>query len=194
VDKWNRLWAGIFVLLVPCGRARAEERADASRWTEKQANDWYAEQPWLVGSNYIPATAINQLEMWQADSFDPQRIDLVLGWAESIGLNTMRVFLHNLLWQQDATGFQKRIDTFLSIAAKTPHADPVRTVRLRLGPQSSSWQATRSDRKNPDVSSMGFVGAAVHRSSAESVVPRNFPHRRDCVPGRRGLLHRAADG
>jgi hypothetical protein len=92
--------------------------AQAPRWTEQHANDWYAHQPWLVGSNYIPATAINELEMWQADTFDPQRIDLELGWAESIGFNTMRVFLHDLLWQQDAAGFQKRIETFLSIANK----------------------------------------------------------------------------
>jgi hypothetical protein len=88
------------------------------RWTEQAANNWYAQQPWLVGSNYIPATAINELEMWQADTFDPQRIDKELGWAESIGLNTMRVFLHDLLWKQDAKGFQKRIDTFLEIASK----------------------------------------------------------------------------
>ena len=92
--------------------------AQANRWTEKEAADWYAKQPWLVGSNYIPANAINELEMWQADTFDPKRIDLELGWAEGIGLNTMRVFLHDLPWQQDAAGFQKRIDTFLQIAAK----------------------------------------------------------------------------
>jgi Cellulase (glycosyl hydrolase family 5) len=92
--------------------------AEPARWTEQRANDWYAQQPWLAGSNYIPATAINELEMWQADTFDPKRIDLELGWAESIGFNTMRVFLHDLLWQQDAHGFQKRIDTFLSIASK----------------------------------------------------------------------------
>ena len=92
--------------------------AQPPRWTEQQANDWYSQQPWLVGSNYIPATAINQLEMWQADTFDPQRIDLELGWAEAIGLNTMRVFLHDLPWQEDAVGFQKRIDTFLAIADK----------------------------------------------------------------------------
>ena len=53
-----------------------------SRWSEKKAREWYAKQPWLVGSNYIPATAINELEMWQADTFDPKRIDLELGWAE----------------------------------------------------------------------------------------------------------------
>jgi hypothetical protein len=93
-------------------------RAQQSRWTEKEAADWYAKQPWLVGSNYIPANAINELEMWQADTFDPKRIDTELGWAEAIGLNTMRVFLHDLPWQQDPAGFQNRIDTFLKIAAK----------------------------------------------------------------------------
>src|SRR5271163_2667437 len=92
--------------------------AETQRWPEKQAQDWYANEPWLVGSNYIPATAINELEMWQAETFDPQRIDLEFGWAEAIGLNTMRVFLHDLPWEQDAAGFQKCIDTFLSIAEK----------------------------------------------------------------------------
>jgi hypothetical protein len=92
--------------------------AQSPHWTDQRANDWYARQPWLVGSNYIPATVINELEMWQADTFDPHRIDLELGWAQSIGLNTMRVFLHDLLWQQDPAGFRKRIDAFLAIAAK----------------------------------------------------------------------------
>src|SRR5438034_3496270 len=87
------------------------------RWTEKSARDWYSKQPWLVGSNYIPATAINELEMWQAESFDRARIDKELGWAESLGLNTMRVFLHDLAWQQDPAGLKKRLDDVLGIAA-----------------------------------------------------------------------------
>ena len=89
-----------------------------ARWTESQAKEWYTKQRWLVGSNYIPSYAVNEIEMWQADTFDPKRIDQELGWAESIGLNTMRVFLHDLLWQQDAAGFRDRIETFLQIAAK----------------------------------------------------------------------------
>ena len=92
--------------------------AQTPRWTEQKANDWYAQQPWLVGANYIPKSAINELEMWQQDTFDPTQIDTELGWAESIGMNTMRVFLHDLLWQQDAAGFQKRIDQFLTIASR----------------------------------------------------------------------------
>ncbi len=92
--------------------------AQSARWTEQKANAWYAQQPWLVGSNYVPKSAINQLEMWQEATFDPAEIDTEFGWAESMGMNTMRVFLHDLLWQQDAAGFQKRIDQFLTVAAR----------------------------------------------------------------------------
>jgi len=92
--------------------------SQSARWSEQKANDWYAQQPWLVGSNYIPKDAINQLEMWQQATFDPAEIDKELGWAEGLGMNTMRVFLHDLLWQQDAPGFRQRIDQFLTIAAR----------------------------------------------------------------------------
>ncbi|HEY4054469.1 MAG TPA: cellulase family glycosylhydrolase [Terriglobales bacterium] len=112
-----------------------------SRWSESQANEWYQHQGWLVGSNFLPADAINELEMWQADTFDPQEIDKELGWAEGLGMNTMRVFLHDLLWQQDAGGFQKRLDTFLGIASRH-HIRPVLVLfdscwdpNPKLGPQ-----------------------------------------------------------
>jgi hypothetical protein len=91
--------------------------ADARpRWTEAQASAWYAKQPWLVGANYTPASAINQLEMWQAATWDPKRIDYELGLAQGIGMNTMRVFLHDQLWVQDPEGFKRRVDEFLTIA------------------------------------------------------------------------------
>ncbi len=92
--------------------------AQQPRWTPEAANQWYAREPWLVGSNYLPAYAANELEMWQAETFDANRIDLELGWAEGVGMNTMRVFLHDLLWKQDRDGFKKRIDTFLGLCAK----------------------------------------------------------------------------
>jgi hypothetical protein len=92
--------------------------ASAQVWTAENANAWYAQQPWLVGSNFVPSTAINQLEMFQADTFDLPTIDRELGWAEGLGMNTMRVFLHNLLWQQDSAGFLKRMDQFLAVADK----------------------------------------------------------------------------
>jgi hypothetical protein len=90
----------------------------SEHWSAKEANEWYAKQPWLVGSNYIASDAINQLEMWQAATFNPTRIDIEMGMAENLGMNTMRVFLHDLLWQQDAGGFKRRLDRFLDIAKR----------------------------------------------------------------------------
>jgi endo-1,4-beta-mannosidase len=75
-------------------------------------------QGWLVGANFIPSTAINQLEMWQAETFDTVTIARELSWAESIGMNTMRVFLHDLLHQQDSTGLYQRMDVFLQLAQR----------------------------------------------------------------------------
>lgn len=112
-----------------------------SRWTEDQANRWYRQQPWLVGANFLPSDADNELEMWQAATFNPTEIDRELGWAEGIGMNTMRVFLHNLLWEQDPAGFKNRIDQFLTIAARH-HIRPVFVLfdscwdpNPQLGPQ-----------------------------------------------------------
>ncbi|MBS1853290.1 MAG: cellulase family glycosylhydrolase [Acidobacteria bacterium] len=133
--------ASLLLLLLTLALLAAPSTAETKRWTEEKANAWYQQQPWLVGSNYIPANAINELEMWQAESFDPQQIDKELGWAEGLGMNTMRVFLHDLLWQQDAEGFKKRIDTFLAISAKH-HIRPLFVLfdscwdpNPKLGPQ-----------------------------------------------------------
>ena len=88
------------------------------QWTSEQANQWYARQAWPVGSNFIPKDAINQLEMWQAETFNPKEIDWELGLAEQAGMTTMRVFLQDQLWEQDAKGFKTRINTYLDIAAR----------------------------------------------------------------------------
>lgn len=87
-------------------------------WPPAQANEWYSRQPWLVGSNFVTSTAINELEMWQPETFDLPMINRELGWAQSLGMNTMRVFLHNLLWKQDPQGFLHRMDEFLEVADK----------------------------------------------------------------------------
>ena len=106
--------------------------ATVDRWTVSQAQSWYAAQPWILGSNYVPYDAVNELEMWQAATFDPKRIDLELGWAQGLGMNTMRVFLHNLLWEQDPAGFKP--DPRVSAdCGPTPHQAYLRTVRFLLG-------------------------------------------------------------
>lgn len=86
------------------------------QWTKEQANDWQTKQPWVVGCNFLPSTAINQLEMWQEDSFDVKTIDRELGWAQSIGMNSVRVYLHDLAYETDPKGFKQRMDKFLQIA------------------------------------------------------------------------------
>jgi hypothetical protein len=88
-----------------------------NRWEIDRINDWYDQKQWLVGCNFIPSTAVNQLEMWQADTFDPDRIRLELGWAAGLGMNTVRIFLHDLAWEIDTPGFLKRVSSFLEIAA-----------------------------------------------------------------------------
>ena len=98
--------------------------APATVWPIEKANAWYARHKWLTGANYIPATAINQLEMWQGDTFDSATIDKELGWAQGIGFNTLRVFLHSVAWKEDPDGFKKRVGTFLSIADKH-HIEPL---------------------------------------------------------------------
>jgi len=88
------------------------------RWSAQRAAEWYAQQPWLVGCNYTPRTAINQLEFWQAETFDPKTIDQELGWAHDVGFNCMRVYLHHIPFQQDERGCYERIEKFLDIAEK----------------------------------------------------------------------------
>jgi hypothetical protein len=152
-------------------------RAQSTRWPEQKANDWYAQQPWLVGANYIPASAINQLEMWQADNFDPAQIDKELGWAEAMGMNTMRVFLHDLLWQQDADGFRKRIDQFLTIAARH-HIRPLLVLfdscwdpLPQLGPQHPPI---------PGIHNSGWVQSPGAKALAD---PSQYPRLKAYVQG-----------
>jgi hypothetical protein len=112
------------LVVVLCFMVSQSASTQESRWTEERANQWYSQQPWLVGANFLPSDAVNELEMWQADTFDPKEIDRELGWAQGIGMNTMRVFLHNLPWEQDSSGFRQRIDQFLAISA-AHHIRPV---------------------------------------------------------------------
>jgi len=100
-------------LLFACSPLTARER-----WTPAEAQAWQQRTGWLVGCNYAPRYAINQLEMWQADTFNPQLIDQELAWAQQLGFNSIRVFLHHLLWEQDADGFCQRLDQFLDMAAQ----------------------------------------------------------------------------
>ena len=87
-----------------------------SKWSVERAKTWYSKQNWMIGCNFIPSYAGNQLEMWQVDTFDVEILNKELQFAENIGFNVLRVFLHYLLWLEDSIGFKQRIETFLDIA------------------------------------------------------------------------------
>jgi hypothetical protein len=134
----------------------AQGATAGEKWSKEKAEAWSREHPWLVGCNYIPSTAINQLEMWQADTFDPATIDRELGWAEGLGFNSVRVFLHQIPWEQDKAGFLDRIEKFLAIADK--HKIGVMFVLL-----DSCWDpfpaAGKQRAPRPHVHNSGWVQA-----------------------------------
>jgi Glycosyl hydrolases family 2, TIM barrel domain len=113
----NRLLI-LLIALFSFGFQSEIKAQQTSIWSVDKANEWYKKQGWLVGANFLPSTAINQLEMWQAETFDSATIDKELGWAAAIGMNVMRVYLHDLAWKADASGLKKRMDQFLAIASK----------------------------------------------------------------------------
>jgi hypothetical protein len=162
----------VFVVVSPVQHAQAQ-----GRWTPERAAAWHQEKGWLVGANFIPSSAINQLEMWQAETFDAAAIDRELAWAQDLGFNSMRVFLHDLLWKQDSAGFLRRMEQFLEIADR--HRIGVIFVLLdgvwdpnpRLGPQPAP---------KPHVHNSGWVqspGAEVLRD------PRRHDELRPYVQG-----------
>jgi hypothetical protein len=106
------------VSLMMVALATCNVSAEAGRWPAEQAKVWGEKHGWLVGCNFSPASAINPLEMWQKETFDRAGIDRELGWAESLGFNSVRVFLHHLAWKQDPQGFLGRMDEFLALAEK----------------------------------------------------------------------------
>ena len=117
-SPYHRAALTLTIALAVSAATMAEDTPPVPRWSVEKANQWYQAQPWPVGCNYIPSTAVNQIETWQAESFDPQTIDRELGWAEDLGFNTVRIFLHDLVWEADPAGFKDRLGQFLDICQK----------------------------------------------------------------------------
>jgi hypothetical protein len=146
INKFGILKTTMFLLVVnlllSCSPAHKRNN-EASRWTEEQALEWGKKTGWLRGSNFNPSTAINQLETWQAESFDTVTIDRELGWAEGLGLNVMRVYLHHLAWEVDQAGFKKRLNTYLTISS----SHGIKTAFVFF---DDCWNPTYKAGKQPD--------------------------------------------
>jgi len=158
---------------------RSEER-----WTTEQAAAWQQKHGWLIGANYLPAYSINQLEMWQIGTFDPQRIDLEMGWAASLGFNSMRVFLHDLLWVGDGKDLIDRMEQFLAICDK-------HKIGVVFVPFDSVWdpnpKAGKQRDPKPGVHNSGWVqspGASILGDPAKHALVK---------PYLQGLLKRFKD-
>ena len=136
---------GILLMTVSCNNTpkKQTENKAAEVWSIEKANDWYRLQNWLRGCDFIPSTAINQLEMWQAESFDPETIGRELRWADEIGMNCMRVYLHHLAWEVDKEGFKKRMNQYLEIADK----NGIKTIFVFF---DDCWNPTYQAGKQPD--------------------------------------------
>jgi hypothetical protein len=158
-------------------RSNARTRAVAGPvWSVARAQTWYRTHPWISGTNFIPSTAINQLEMWQAATFDPTTIDRELGWAEGIGFNTMRVFLHSVAWKEDPAGFKKRVGDYLVLADKhhiqtifvffddcwnkVPHAGL--QPAPRAGVHNSGWVQDPGEPTSRDSAAFSLLKPYVH--------------------------------
>jgi len=133
----------VVTVLATGNQACRQQDISTGRWTKEQAADWYKSRNWMIGCNFIPSTAVNQLEMWQAETFDTITINRELGWAEAIGFNTVRVFLHHLAWEQDSDGFKNRLNKYLSIADRYH----IGTIFVLF---DDCWNSTYRAGKQPD--------------------------------------------
>ena len=113
------------------------------RWSEERAWEWQQENGWMVGTNFNPSTSINQLEFWQEDTYDPKTIERELEWSAELGMNLHRVYLHNLLWDQDSLGFLKRVENYLEIA----DSKDIKTLFVLL---DDCWHPAPKLGKQPD--------------------------------------------
>lgn len=154
MKKLNRLILTVVLLgsaLITGAQTKTSQQSKI--WSREKANQWYSQHPWIAGANFIPSNAVNQLEMWQAETFDPKTIDRELGYAEGIGFNTMRVFLHSVAYGVDPKGFKSRMNQYLTIAKKhhiqtifvffddcwNPNPKPGKQPAPKPGVHNSGW-------------------------------------------------------
>lgn len=92
--------------------------SQGNRWSEKQIRDWYNQNDWFCGVNYIPSNAINYTAMWDKTSFSPDLIDKEMKLAAGIGINCARVVLQYAVYADSPKYFLKTLDQFLAICSK----------------------------------------------------------------------------
>ena len=171
------------LLITACvGPARSQKKnstpvasaVPGEKWSAAKAAAWYSKLPWITGANYLPSTAINQLEMWQAATFDTTTIAREFSWAKNIGFNAMRVYLHSVAWKQDPAGFKARMNQYLNIAQR----NGIRTIFVFF---DDCWNPEPKPGKQPDpkpgIHNSGWVqdpGQTASFDSANSPVLESY--------------------
>ena len=148
MKKLTNLLSFTFLSLIFIQCQQTPSQVTEERWSEERAWQWHNENGWMIGSNFNPSTSINQLEFWQEDTYDKETIERELGWSAELGMNTHRVYLHNLLWDQDSVGFIKRIENYLDIS----ESKGIKTLFVLL---DDCWHPAPKLGKQPDP--MPFV-------------------------------------
>ncbi len=160
--KISILLVSVFTLLIISVNAQPK-----SKWTVEKANSWYAKQGWIVGCNFTPSTAVNQIEMWHKDTYDATTIDRELVWAKELGFNSMRVFLHSLVWENDVEGLKNRMKNYLSISTKYG----IKTTFVFF---DDCWNAEAQYGKQPEpktgVHNSGWIQDPIVSKRADSTV------------------------
>ena len=162
------IFASLLLLAACCQQTPPDGYEANGRWTKGKAWEWSKQTGWRSGCNYIPSTAINQIEMWQSSTFDSATIDKELGWAQELGFNTMRVYLSSVVWTYEADEFKKHIDQFLAIADRhgikpilvffddcwNPHSQIGEQPAPKPGIHNSGWVRDPSDDLRADTTSL----------------------------------------
>ena len=89
-------------------------------WTAEKAWAWYGAQPWIRGCNYMPASAANRVDQWQALGAEDRfaEVERELALAERIGFNALRLLVEEQgfgVWLAEHDGFMARFERMLSI-------------------------------------------------------------------------------
>lgn len=160
----------------------------AGQWTLAQAQAWGEANAWLCGFNFLPSTAVNFLEMWRADTFDPPTIARELGWAAEIGFNALRTNLHYLDWKHDPRALVSRVDRFLDIAAEHGLAAMLCLFDdCEFSGEAAQWGAQQGPR--PGVHNGRAIGSPGRHLVGEREL---WPSLRDYVQGVVGAFGRDA--
>ena len=171
MKKFNLL-SLLCLIFIQCQQTQTSQLNQ--RWSEERAWEWQQENGWMVGTNFNPSTSINQLEFWQEDTYDPETIERELEWSAELGMNLHRVYLHNLLWDQDSLGFLKRVENYLEIA----DSKDIKTLFVLL---DDCWHPVPKLGKQPDplpfIHNSGWVqapGSAILGDSLRHQETKNY--------------------